>query len=30
MTEAAGTRYDRIGDGYARTRREDPRLSART
>jgi SAM-dependent methyltransferase len=29
MTEAAGTRYDRIGEGYARTRREDPRLAER-
>lgn len=29
MTAAAGTRYDRIGEGYAHTRREDPRLGAR-
>jgi len=24
-----GTRYDRIGEGYARTRQEDPRLTER-
>src|SRR6185503_12124528 len=28
-TDCAGGRYDRIGDGYARTRREDPRFAAR-
>lgn len=26
---APGARYERIGGGYARTRREDPRLAAR-
>lgn len=26
---ASGTRYEHIGEGYARTRREDPRLGAR-
>jgi SAM-dependent methyltransferase len=29
ITDGAGGRYDRIGDGYARTRREDPRFAAR-
>jgi SAM-dependent methyltransferase len=29
MTAAAGTRYERIGEGYTRTRREDPRLAER-
>lgn len=29
MTDAESTRYDRIGEGYARTRREDPRLAER-
>jgi SAM-dependent methyltransferase len=29
MTAPAQTRYDRIGEGYARTRREDPRLAER-
>jgi len=29
MTHASGPRYDRIGVGYGRTRREDPRLAAR-
>ncbi|MFO0578631.1 MAG: methyltransferase domain-containing protein [Polyangia bacterium] len=28
MRDAADPRYDRIGEGYARTRREDPRLAA--
>lgn len=29
MGDAADPRYDRIGEGYARTRQEDPRLAAR-
>jgi SAM-dependent methyltransferase len=29
MTAIPETRYDRIGEGYARTRREDPRLAER-
>ena len=29
MARAAPTRYEQIGHGYARTRREDPRLAAR-
>src|ERR687883_507046 len=29
MNPAQGPRYDAIGAGYARTRREDPRLAAR-
>lgn len=29
MSDAADPRYDRIGEGYARTRQEDPRLAAR-
>lgn len=29
MTDPTGTRYERIGEGYSRTRREDPRLSER-